>query len=460
MEQNTAYTETSVPGTSDGISTHPAFVAVVYASIALVVFTYVVAAGYILFTFSRFLDGEYGADAILGVIATVIVGACLAYSVKSLLRCGKPHDGDFDLAGGTRSGLAAVAWGLPLMWVLSLIYILIVSLFGADMGGGFMDEMPKEILAAELMLAGPFEELVFRMLLIGIPMAVIAGIKNQQHCGKYLLGGFGQSKTGWVVIIVAAILFGMAHMSGWDLSKIPQAAILGLVLGYIFAEYGLYACVLAHSVFDVTSVIGYVLGDTCAGVVEIAFIVIGVVVLLFAVKHLVDKKPRFGDLPSMPSSELDSKGAWRRHRSQHLRKSVPGAYRRLQGFGLYYVTAFVTPQPADDTGEIDLALAYGQMFVLEAVVIVYVDVPYAPVEHIQHGIRLTGRERMADVECHLQVRPVDYLGEFGCRLTDHHRYVGHVLYAHVSDAEGPCGLVDHPARFLGRPDAPVARPGY
>lgn len=63
------------------------------------------------------------------------------------------------------------------------------------------------------------------------------------------------------MVTAAAVLFALAHLSGWDLIKLPQVFVLGIVLGYLFMEYGLYACILAHSVFDVASVLQYFAGD-------------------------------------------------------------------------------------------------------------------------------------------------------------------------------------------------------
>lgn len=181
------------------------------------------------------------------------------------------------------------------------------------MGGGFINNIPKETLAAELMLAGPEEEIIFRALLIGIPMALIGSMKGQQHASKFLLGGYGQCRIGWIVVFVAAVLFALAHMGGWDFAKLPQVLMLGIVLGYLFMEFGLYACILAHSIFDVTSAVSYVLGDFAAEAIEIVFLGIGVVVLIFIVHRFIVQKPDFSSLPDMPVDWMTARDCWYRH---------------------------------------------------------------------------------------------------------------------------------------------------
>lgn len=83
------------------------------------------------------------------------------------------------------------------------------------------------------------------------------------------------------MVAVAAFIFSLAHISGWDIVKLPQVFIMGLILGYLFMEFGIYACILAHSILDVSSAVAFVAGDAGAICVELAFIGIGVIVLAF-----------------------------------------------------------------------------------------------------------------------------------------------------------------------------------
>lgn len=162
------------------VCSHPVFNAVTYISMALIIAVYVITAAYILVNLGTISDQSGAGEAYLGLAGTVAVGIAVYFAVKSLMRCGRRSDG-FDYPEGMRSGLAAVGWALPLMWVLSIAYILLITLLGADMGGGFLDNIPDETLAAELMLAGPEEEFIFRFLLIGVPMAVIGSMKGHRH---------------------------------------------------------------------------------------------------------------------------------------------------------------------------------------------------------------------------------------------------------------------------------------
>lgn len=143
--------------------TNRLFTLTVYISAALTAAVLFSVSAYILINLPVIADKSGQAEAAIGLTATVIVLLCFAYALRSLLRCGRT-EGGFDMPRGNRSGLGAVGWTLPLMWAVSVAYILFVTLLGADLGGSFMDDIPHETLAAELMFAGPEEEIIFRAL--------------------------------------------------------------------------------------------------------------------------------------------------------------------------------------------------------------------------------------------------------------------------------------------------------
>ena len=72
-----------------------------------------------------------------------------------------------------------------------------------------------------------------------------------KHSFKILLGG--NIKIGnieLVFLLISSILFGLAHVSGWDIYKLPSTLIVGMIFGYLFLKYGLYMSILFHFTID------------------------------------------------------------------------------------------------------------------------------------------------------------------------------------------------------------------
>lgn len=58
----------------------------------------------------------------------------------------------------------------------------------------------------------------------------------------------------WVAVVVSATLFGLAHLSDQGTDGAVQAAIVGLVIGTIYARTkNLWPCVAAHIAFDLVA---------------------------------------------------------------------------------------------------------------------------------------------------------------------------------------------------------------
>ncbi len=116
---------------------------------------------------------------------------------------------------------------------------------------------PTSELLFSLANASVWEELVVRVLFIGIPLLFIDLVrrKTRKDWHAYLLGGkfkIGIPET--VLIVFSAALFGVAHyLGGWGEWKIPAAGIAGLAFGYLFLRFGLAASITLHFTFDYLS---------------------------------------------------------------------------------------------------------------------------------------------------------------------------------------------------------------
>ena len=99
------------------------------------------------------------------------------------------------------------------------------------------------------------EELGFRVMLIGIPLFLIFAHKSSiKFFFSVLWHPYNnlhimQHKRAISIIIVVGLFFGLAHIiSGepWSEGKFAQAAISGIIIGWVYYRYGLISAILVH----------------------------------------------------------------------------------------------------------------------------------------------------------------------------------------------------------------------
>ena len=99
------------------------------------------------------------------------------------------------------------------------------------------------------------EELGFRVMLIGIPLFLIFAHKSSikfffsalwhPHNNLHIM----ENKRVISIIVVVGLFFGLAHIiSGepWSEGKFAQAAISGIIIGWVYYRYGLISAILVH----------------------------------------------------------------------------------------------------------------------------------------------------------------------------------------------------------------------
>ncbi|MGA1822662.1 MAG: CPBP family intramembrane glutamic endopeptidase [Thermoplasmatota archaeon] len=124
-----------------------------------------------------------------------------------------------------------------------------------------------------LATASVWEELIVRVLMIGLPLFLMKSIKTGRSAGtggsassgrwqfKELLGGrnvFGTPEV--VLILMSSALFGMAHL-GWGPWKVVPTFISGLLFGYLYVKVGLHASIVVHFLIDYTSFLNEITGS-------------------------------------------------------------------------------------------------------------------------------------------------------------------------------------------------------
>jgi len=99
------------------------------------------------------------------------------------------------------------------------------------------------------------EEVGFRILLIGVPLFLMYShsaswktfVKSLWRPSKYL--SISDYKKPMTLIITIGLLFGVAHIiSGtpWSPGKVTQAAMAGIIIGWVYVRYGLAPAILVH----------------------------------------------------------------------------------------------------------------------------------------------------------------------------------------------------------------------
>ena len=147
---------------------------------------------------------------------------------------------------------------------------------GIETPGGLVDLTLEEALML-FTEAAVWEELMFRVLLFGLPVVIVGYALKEKGSWKHLFGGFGSSKLTVVLLIFSTILFSVAHADSWGFMKIFTVAIGGFMLGYVYMRFGLYASIVCHMLNDFSMVWMLGINDIFASLLLIAILGLGLV---------------------------------------------------------------------------------------------------------------------------------------------------------------------------------------
>ncbi len=213
-------------------------------------------------------------------IVVTILAAGIWYTVrerKQLLQAFRaPLD---DIGARLRSHSAWVS--IAQVWLATTFFqvalILFLELIGPPPSSPFSQTSTNAwTLLFDYSAASVFEEIAFRMFLIGVPMAIGALLwrsargtpavppgapgRPRSTLGgalRYLYGGqlrkdsSPEAKLVAVILIfVSGVLFGAAHAPGWGWWKVLPAFVVGLGMGYVFVRHGIGASILVHFATD------------------------------------------------------------------------------------------------------------------------------------------------------------------------------------------------------------------
>lgn len=147
--------------------------------------------------------------------------------------------------------------------------------------------------------AAVWEEILVRMGLIGVPMAAI-GIYKGKGSLKDIFGGFGFDRQYWFLFVLLSVsVFTLGHLPGWNLWKLPQVIVPGILFSYIFIKIGLHAAIGVHLIWNFMSITEVVLGsELFTGIINFFFIIwmiVGVGLWLKVTSSILDGYRRYKD---------------------------------------------------------------------------------------------------------------------------------------------------------------------
>ncbi|MBD3193340.1 MAG: CPBP family intramembrane metalloprotease [Candidatus Heimdallarchaeota archaeon] len=156
---------------------------------------------------------------------------------------------------------------LALSLIASIYFMIRLFSFSIEgYEGLFLHDVDDALTIIDLAWASIFEEISFRIILIGFPMIFVILIRYFQESkstaqekrvykwwdiprairGKYKQIGIPEL----VLVGISSILFGFAHWSfwtgGWPFWKIFEAGLSGIFFGYAFIKYGIEGSIFIH----------------------------------------------------------------------------------------------------------------------------------------------------------------------------------------------------------------------
>ena len=197
-------------------------------------------------------------------------------------------------------------------FVLSILIDVIQQLFGFKLGNPLT---ANPLLSFFYLSAAPLnEEVLFRVILLGIPLYLLfipfgkgLFLSTLAHPFKNISSRKGKYTSIAVAIIIAlnSLAFGLSHVlfgGGYEIGKITQAGLGGVIIAWLYYRYGLYSAITFHwisnYVFFAYSIFGYFLFQTpwsteadnlFLAILSVVFIIMGIVFLYRLSEQFITK---------------------------------------------------------------------------------------------------------------------------------------------------------------------------
>ena len=73
------------------------------------------------------------------------------------------------------------------------------------------------------------------------------------HPARHFLWTRSDMSILYLIVFISGLLFGLAHIAfgaGWEIGKVTTSSIVGIILGFIYVNYGFPGAVLLHWSFN------------------------------------------------------------------------------------------------------------------------------------------------------------------------------------------------------------------
>lgn len=158
--------------------------------------------------------------------------------------------------------------------------LVILILFGEGVLPTETEISPPWFFLSLVSSAAVWEELISRTLLIGVPLFVIALVKNKRvdrPLRYFIGGGFKLGALELTFLLFSAIMFGAAHTFSGGPWVFPPLFVGGLILGYLFLKKGIIASIMFHFIWNYNIALNYLASVTG----NLPLLTLGVIFTLF-----------------------------------------------------------------------------------------------------------------------------------------------------------------------------------
>lgn len=242
------------------------------------------------------------------ILLILTITACVVTAVWKFIDSTRKGGGIVEPGSSENTAAFWVCVFFCAMLLLNFMIVLLAEAFGPPVEvPDFGDQIEQ---AFGMINAAVWEEVITRVLYIGVPMMVLSFVMTKKMDSlKCLLGGFGMSKAAIVFIVVSGIIFGVAHYPGWEdqLWKVVASAIMGVFLGYVFVRFGLYASILLHFITNYLQSFDWMGAAALGGIVILLLLVVGAIALAYIVVRFHRCRGSIGGLPMFRNSYIKEK---------------------------------------------------------------------------------------------------------------------------------------------------------
>jgi hypothetical protein len=232
------------------------------------------------------------------MIIVFIILSCVATTIMKFASAAKKPGGIAKHDNVEKTSAFWTGVFISAMIFINFVVVFVTLMLGSDVTTpDFGDKLEQMFLLAD---AAFWEEIVTRLLYIGVPMAIISlAVTKRIESLKCVFGGFEMSTAAVVLIVISSAIFGMAHYGGWDDQawKVLTSGIMGAFLGYVFVRFGLYASILLHFITNYLSSFDWMGIGGFEVAVTLCLLAAGAVASYYLLRRIVDSREAIKSLP-------------------------------------------------------------------------------------------------------------------------------------------------------------------